>query len=81
MPAKVSRKLLRVGDSKAIALPPDWLRALKIDVSDTVDVLYDFIVLIKPKGMKLDPDFLIKELRIISELEEKNEATVDRKKR
>jgi len=71
MPAKIVRKVLRSGDSKVAALPPDWMRAFGIDVGDTVELLYDIVVLIKPKNLKLDPDFLGKELRIMAELEEK----------
>ena len=52
-----------------MALPPDWLRALGLDVGNTVEVLYNFIVLIKPKGLKLDPDFMAKELRVLANLE------------
>lgn len=72
MPAKVERKILKTGDSKAAALPPDWLRAFGINVGDNVVMLYNSIVIIKPKGFKLDPDFLKKEFDLIMELE-KNE--------
>ena len=70
MPAKIVRKVLRSGDSKVAALPPDWLRMFKIDLGDTVEVIYDSIVIIKPPHLKLDPDFLKKELDLIVELEE-----------
>jgi len=70
MPAKVSRKILQVGDSKGSVLPPDWLRAFGLNVGDTIEVFYDFIVLIKPLGVPLDLDFLKKELDILARLEE-----------
>ena len=69
MPAKIHRKVLRSGDSKVTALPPDWARAFKIEVGDTVEVLYDSIIIIKPKGIELDPEFLRKEFELILKLE------------
>jgi len=69
LPAKIERKILKTGDSKATALPPDWLRAFKLDIGDSVEVLYNSIVIIKPKGFPLDPDFLKKEFDLILQLE------------
>ena len=69
MPAKTERKILKVGPSKAVALPPDWLRALNLRLGDTIEVLYNFIVLIKPKGVPMDPAFLKKELDILAGLQ------------
>ena len=74
MPAKIQRKILKSGDSKVAALPPDWLRAFNLERGDTVDVLYDSVVLIKPKGVKLDPEFLAKELKIMAELEKEGSS-------
>lgn len=71
MPAKIDRKILRSGDSKVTALPPDWLRAFKINIGDKVEVFYNSIVIIKPKNFKLDPDFLKKEFDLIMELEKR----------
>jgi len=58
MPAKTTRKILKVGGSKTVALPPDWLRALELDLGDVVEVLYDTIVIIKPQQIGLDFDLL-----------------------
>jgi len=69
MPARTTRTILQAGSSRAVVLPPDWLRALNLDVKDTVEVLYNFIVLIKPPGVKLDPAFMAKELEILASLE------------
>ena len=69
MPAKMKRKILKTGDSKVVALPPDWLRAFKIQLGDSVDIFYNSIVFIKPRGFKLDTDFLKKEFALIMELE------------
>jgi len=73
MPAKMERKILKSGDSKCTALPPDWLRAFNIEVGDKIDVLYNSIVIVKPKGFKLDAEFLKKEFALIMELEEASE--------
>ena len=69
LPARIERKILKTGDSKVAALPPDWLRMFKLDIGDKVDVLYNSIVIVKPKGFKLDADFLRKEFDLIMRLE------------
>lgn len=69
MPAKIQRKVLRSGDSKVAALPPDWTRMFGIEIGDTVDVLYNSIVIVKPRGFQLDPNFLKKEFDLILQLE------------
>lgn len=74
MPAKIVRKVLRSGDSKVAALPPNWLRMFKIEIGDNVDMLYNSIVIIKPRGFQLDPEFLKKEFDLILELEQKMEV-------
>jgi len=73
MPAKIERKILRSGDSKVTALPPDWLRAFDINVGDDIVMLYNSIVIVKPKGFKLDSDFLRKEFALIMQLEKAKE--------
>ena len=78
MPARIVRKILKSGDSKVAALPPDWLRMFKIDIGHTVDLIYNSIVIIKPKNLKIDPEFLRKEFELILNLEEapaKNEQS------
>ena len=74
MPAKIQRKVLQSGDSKVAALPPGWLRMFKIKLGDTVDVIYNSIVIIKTRGFDLDPGFLKKEFALILELEGREEA-------
>lgn len=69
LPAKIVRKVLRTGDSKVAALPPDWLRMFSIQVGDNVDMLYNSIVIIKPRDFQLDPAFLKKEFDLILQLE------------
>lgn len=73
MPAKIERRILKTGDSKAAALPPDWLRMFNLDVGDDIDLIYNSIVILKPKGFKLDVEFLRKEFDLILRLEAKRE--------
>jgi len=62
MPGKtLPRKIIRQGTSKVVALPPDWLRAFGLDLGDEVDVVYDGVVIVKPQGLQLDPEFLLKQ--------------------
>lgn len=74
LPAKIVRKVLKSGDSKVAALPPDWLRMFKIEIGDNVDVVYNSIVIIKPRGFHLDPEFLKKEFDLILQLEKEDPA-------
>ena len=69
MPARVNRKIIRTGKSKAVALPPDWLRAFNLDAKDSVEIVYNAVVIIKPKALKLDLEFLRKEFDMIADLE------------
>jgi len=81
MPAKTLRKILKSGDSKVTALPPNWLRAFNLDLGDTVEILYDTIVLIKTKDTKLDLDFLRKEFEILTKLENEGDVIEQPKKK
>lgn len=65
MVSRTTRKILRVGGSKTVAMPPDWLRALELDLGDLVEVVYDSIVLVMPKTQELDLDFVIRELKLL----------------
>jgi len=75
MPAKITRKVLRSGDSKVTALPPDWVRMFRINSGDSLEVLYNTIVIIKPPNLQLNPDFLKEEFALIMQIEEENEKT------
>jgi len=74
MPAKIERKVLQSGASKCTALPPDWLRMFNLKTGDKIDLFYNSIVIIRPKGFKFDSDFLKKEFNLILRLEKKQEA-------
>lgn len=61
LPAKIYRKVLKLGDSRVTALPPNWLRYFEIETGDTVEILYNSVVVIKPVGLKMNHDLLRKE--------------------
>jgi bifunctional DNA-binding transcriptional regulator/antitoxin component of YhaV-PrlF toxin-antitoxin module len=65
MPAKIDRKIIKSGDSQ---LPPNWVRAFNLKQGDVIELLYDSVVLIKPKDLKLDLEFLKKEFGILEKL-------------
>jgi hypothetical protein len=44
------------------------LRALKLELGDKVDVLYNNVVLVIPKGVGFDCDFLKRELDILARI-------------
>jgi len=72
MPAVSKRKVLKVGGSRTVALPPQWLNAFNLNIGNEVELVYNSIVLIKPAGMKLDHTLLRKEIELLTTLEAKN---------
>ena len=50
MPARTSRTVMRVGASMVLALPPDYLRGSRIAKGDKLDVVYNDMILIKPRN-------------------------------
>ena len=70
MPARSERRILAVGGSRAVALPPDWLEAVDLKTGDTVDVIYDSVVLVKPQGFRIDEGFLRKEFVQLRKMEQ-----------
>jgi len=74
MPGRTDRKIIPTGTSVAITLPPHWLRALKIKKGDEVEVLYNFVLLIKPKNIAIDFAFLEKELQMLAKLDKQTEV-------
>jgi len=69
-PAKTERKVIRVGGSHAVALPPHWLCAFNLKVGDAVDVIYDNVVIIKAKRFKLDPELFLREFKTMASTED-----------
>jgi antitoxin component of MazEF toxin-antitoxin module len=63
MPLRLERKILDVGGSKSVAIPPGWLAAYNLSSGDQVDVLVGSVVIVKPKGVDLDLELVAKELR------------------
>jgi antitoxin component of MazEF toxin-antitoxin module len=76
MPLRLERKILDVGGSKSVAIPPGWLAAYNLTSGDKVDVLVDSVVIVKPKGLHLDLELVAKELRPMIEREKGRWATI-----
>jgi antitoxin component of MazEF toxin-antitoxin module len=53
MPFVSSRRIIQVGGSKTVAVPPAWLDACELDLGDKVLLVADGAVLIVPPGMRL----------------------------
>ncbi len=60
------RRILRDGGSRALALPPHWLDALGLDCGDTLEVIYDDVVVIRPLGCEVEPAAIAKELSLLN---------------
>ena len=69
MPARNERTITKFGGSSAVMLPPAWMRMFRLKTGDKIDVFYNSIVIIKPKGFQIDVNFLKKEFALIMELE------------
>ena len=68
MPGKVERSILWAGGSKLAALPPDWLRYYGLDRGDSVEMIYDGLIIIKPVGLPLTPEDLEVEVERLKRL-------------
>ena len=53
MPIVNMRKVIQAGGSKAVALPPAWLRALNLDLGSDLLLVADGAILIVPQNMRL----------------------------
>jgi len=52
MPAQAKRKLMKLGSSAVIAIPPDYRKYHHLNLGDEVEILYDSLVLIIPMNRK-----------------------------
>jgi bifunctional DNA-binding transcriptional regulator/antitoxin component of YhaV-PrlF toxin-antitoxin module len=50
-----------------VALPPDWLRFYGLKKGDKVEILHNNIVVVKPLGLKLTLDLLMRDLRTFAD--------------
>ncbi|MGD0071332.1 MAG: AbrB/MazE/SpoVT family DNA-binding domain-containing protein [Candidatus Bathyarchaeia archaeon] len=50
MPHKQTRKIIRVGNSLAITIPKPWLRYFNLSEKDSVTVLSNGAIIIKPEN-------------------------------
>ncbi|HXQ91960.1 MAG TPA: hypothetical protein VN739_03070 [Nitrososphaerales archaeon] len=67
MPIKSDRKIIQVGGSKVVALPPGWLSAYNLRLGDTVELFADSLLFIKPKALTIDSQLIRRELRLLAE--------------
>ncbi|MCK4478433.1 AbrB/MazE/SpoVT family DNA-binding domain-containing protein [Candidatus Bathyarchaeota archaeon] len=53
---KETRKIIRVGNSLAVTMPPSWLRYFNLTDKDRVTVLSDGNVVIQPIKREVEPN-------------------------
>lgn len=70
MPSKIVRKIMKSGGSVVVSLPPDWLKMFRLNIHDSIDMIYGSVVLIKPLDFKIDSETLKHEIDLIAKLEE-----------
>ena len=68
MPGKVERSILASGRSRVVVIPPAWLRFYNLEKGDTVELIYNGLILIKPAGMPLTSEDLRRELETLERL-------------
>ena len=66
----IERRVLVSGNSKVAALPPSWLRLYGIKPGDRVDLVYGSVVMIVPRGVRLDAEALRQETSLVAGLTE-----------
>jgi len=54
MAIEIKRKIIRVGDSDAVTIPPGFKKFHKICKGMEVDVLVDNVILIIPPGLDIE---------------------------
>lgn len=64
----IDRRVLTSGNSKVAALPPSWLRLHGIKPGDRVDLVYGSVVMVVPKGIRIDAEVLRREISLIASL-------------
>lgn len=64
MPFASVRKILRVGGSKTVALPPSWLEAFGLGLGDELLVLADGALLVVPPGQRVQ----VKQLQTLADI-------------
>jgi antitoxin component of MazEF toxin-antitoxin module len=64
MPFASIRKIIQVGGSKTVALPPPWLEALNLGLGDELLVLADGALLVVPPGQRVQ----VKQLQTLADI-------------
>jgi antitoxin component of MazEF toxin-antitoxin module len=71
MPITSSRKIIQVGGSRSVSLPPGWLDAAGLGLGDQILLVADGVVLIAPKGTKLQSKQLDPLIEVVNRSAEK----------
>jgi len=67
MPFVSVRKILQVGGSKTVALPPPWLEAFGLGLGDELLVLADGALVVMPLGQRVQ----VKQLQTLADIANK----------
>jgi antitoxin component of MazEF toxin-antitoxin module len=70
------RRIMRDGGSRTVALPPHWLDAQRLEKGDTVEVVYNDLILVLPIDFSLEPDSIRRELECISRFRSANDKKI-----
>lgn len=73
MPARTIRKIQKIGCSRGTVLPPDWLRAFNLDAGDEIEIIYDNVVVVKPRGLSISPEDLMRDFKALQGANERRE--------
>jgi len=65
---KNCRKIIQVGGSKVVALPPDWLHTYNLGLGDTVELFANSLLFVKPKTIDIDLELVRRELTMLAKV-------------
>jgi antitoxin component of MazEF toxin-antitoxin module len=71
LPAFSVRRILAVGGSKAVAMPPGWLKMYGLELGDTVELYADSLLFLKPKSIEIDFELVRRELVMLANITRK----------
>lgn len=60
----VRRKIIAVGSSRSVTIPPAWLSTHNLRKGDVVDLIIGSVVVVKPLSLEIDPVLLVKEMAL-----------------
>jgi antitoxin component of MazEF toxin-antitoxin module len=68
---RVKRKIISVGSSKSVTIPPAWLSSHHLTSGDVVDLIIGSVVVVKPASLSIDPQLLVREIGLALQLEKR----------